>query len=180
MAVGFARVGRRRCARVAALVSLCVTAPWQAPAEAQSEARRISVTWTEAPVADVLHAFAAFSGFSIVAGSGVGGFVTADINDQPWDVALEAVLASRGLAAIEDEHGIIRVESLASMDARETLEPLLTRSYRVSYSRAAEIQTAIAGVLSPRGRVSVVESTNTLVVTDVARVQRSIAALLRD
>ena len=145
----------------------------------QSQARRISVSWTEAPIADVLRAFAAFSGASIVAGSGVDGFVTADINNQPWDVALEAILSTRGLVAIEDDYGIIRVESMTDLGARETVEPILTRSYRISFSQAAEIQTAVAPLLSARGSVSVVPSTNTLVVSDVARVQRAIASLLR-
>ena len=167
--------------RYALLLGLAVLLP--APATlAQvrpSEARRISVSWTEAPVTEVLSAFAAFSGASIVAGAGVEGFVTADITNQPWDVALEAILATRGLVATENEHGIIRVESIASLDAREVVEPLVTRSYRVSFSRAEEIQAAITPILSARGRASVVQSTNTLVVSDVARVHRVVASLLR-
>ena len=146
---------------------------------ATSQARRISVSWTEVPIADVLQAFAAFSGASIVAGSGVEGFVTADINDQPWDVALGAVLSTRGLVATENEHGIIRVENVADLDARETVEPILTRSYRISFSEATEIQAAVAPLLSARGSVSVAPSTNTLIVSDIARVQRAIASLLR-
>jgi type II secretory pathway component HofQ len=160
----------------AALLLACVV-PAESPA--QEQARRISVSWTEAPIADVLRAFAYFSGASIVAGRGVQGFVTADINDQPWDVALEAVLSTRGLVATEDVNGIIRVEELGVVDGREEVEPLLTRSYRISYSRAAEIQAAIAPLLTERGSVGVVPSSNTLVVSDVARVQRAVASLLR-
>lgn len=149
------------------------------PEPAATQTRRVSVTWTGAPIAEVLRAFAAFSGASIVAGAGVEGFVTADINDQPWDVALAAVLATHGLVAIEDDYGIIRVENMANLDTRETIEPILTRSYRVSFSRASELQTAIAPLLSPRGSVSVLESTNTLIVSDIARVHRAVAGLLR-
>ena len=145
----------------------------------ESQARRISVSWTEAPLADVLRAFAYFSGASIVAGEGVDGFVTADINDQPWDVALDAILSTRGLVATEDDYGIIRVENMSALDARQAVEPLLTRSYRISYSQAGEIQAAIAPLLSERGSVSVVQSTNTLVVSDIARVQRAVERLLR-
>lgn len=128
---------------------------------------------------EVLRAFAAFSGASIVAGSGVGGSVTADINDQPWDVALEAILSTHGLVATENEHGIIRVENVADIDAREVVEPLVTRSYRISFSRAEEIHAAVLPILSARGNASVVQSTNTLVVSDVARVHRAVASLLR-
>jgi hypothetical protein len=48
----------------------------------QSQAQRITMTWTAAPINDVLQAFAAFSGKSIVPGSNVDGFVTATINDR--------------------------------------------------------------------------------------------------
>jgi len=166
-------------AAATSVLLLAVAQPLSAQAPGpRSEMRRISVTWTEAPIDDVLSAFAAFSGASIVAGAGVDGFVTADINDQPWDVALEAVLATRGLVATENEHGIIRVENMVDLDARESVEPLLSRSYRISFSEASEIQAAVAPLLSPRGSASVMPGTNTLVVSDVARVQRAIAALL--
>ena len=87
------------------LYSLPAPAPVEvAPAaQTQSQARRISVTWTQAPINDVLLAFAAFSGTSIVPGANVTGFVTADINDQPWDVALETILSGQGLDASEDD-----------------------------------------------------------------------------
>ena len=64
----------------------------QEAAQAQ-EARRISVTWTEAPINDVLLAFAAFSGKSIVPGANVEGFVTAD--------QLQAVGLDAGMGAVE-------------------------------------------------------------------------------
>lgn len=137
------------------------------------------MSWTEAPIRDVLKAFAAFSGRSFVAGAGVDDvFVTADINDRPWDVALETILLSRGLTAVENEHGIIRVEEFVGMAEREAVEPIITRTYRISYSRASELQATIAPLLSDRGSVSVVESSNTLVVADIARVQRVVARLL--
>jgi len=173
----------RTARRAAGLAAVLVLASGLAvPVQAQSrpsQARRISVSWTEAPLADVLRAFAAFSGASIVAGAGVEGFVTADINDQPWDVALEAILATRGLVATENQYGIIRVENIADLNARETVEPLITRSYVLSFAQAAEIQAAVAPLLTARGSASVVPSANTLLVTDVARVQRAIASLLR-
>lgn len=137
------------------------------------------MTWTQAPTADVLHAFAAFSGRSIVAGSGVEGtFVTADINDQPWDVALAAILGSRGLRAEEDEHGIILVESLTRLDDSEVVAPIVTRAYRASYVRADELQAVIASLLSPRGSISVLQSTNTVIVSDVERVHRAVTGLI--
>jgi type IV pilus assembly protein PilQ len=151
----------------------------QTPPPPQAETRRVSITWEAAPLSEVLRAFAAFSGASIVAGAGVQGFVTADINDQPWDVALEAILTALGFFAVEEESGIIRVQSMADVATQETIEPVVTRPYRLSFARASEVQSALAPLLSPRGAISVLETTNTVIVSDIPRVHRAIAGLLR-
>jgi type II secretory pathway component GspD/PulD (secretin) len=152
-------------------------APTARPQE--STARRISVSWQAAPILDVLRAFSVFSGKSIVAGAGVSGTVTADINDRPWDVALQAILSGRGLVAVEDESGIIRVDDMLGLNEREAIEPLLTRSYRLSFVEAEEVRAALEPLLSERGSISVSPSTNTLIVSDIERVHRSIAGVIR-
>ena len=180
----------RAAASVAALAALAVTtAP--APASAQvagppadapqerSQARRITVTWRAVPIRDVLLAFAAFSGRSIVAGDGVEGTVTADINNQPWDVALQAILDSQGLIATENEYGIIAVDDMLSLYEEEAVAPILTRTYRISFVPATEIQAAISPLLTERGSISVSESTNSVIVSDIARVHEAIAGTVR-
>lgn len=149
-----------------------------APQPQAQEARRISVTWTEAPINDVLLAFAAFSGRSIVPGSNVTGFVTADINDQPWDIALETILAGQGLVAEEMPSGIIRVDNITDLNDREAVEPIETRAHRVSYATAAELQAMVTPLLTERGNVSTGQGTNTLIVSDINRVQEQITDLL--
>ncbi len=165
-------------------LALC-TAPTPALAQAvpaeppgRTELPRISATWTQAPIADVLLAFSTFSGKSIVRGEAVTGSVTAEIKDQPWDVALRAILSSQGLIAVEDGYGIIRVSNIDALNTREAIEPILRRVYRISFSRASELQATIAPLLSPRGSVTAAESTNSLIVSDIARVQRAVAHLL--
>jgi type IV pilus assembly protein PilQ len=137
------------------------------------------VTWTEAPFQDVLLAFAIYSGKSIVPGDRVTGTVTADINNQPWDVALRTILEARGLVAVEDAYGIISVDDIAALNEREAIEPVVTRAYRISFARAAEIQAALSPLLSERGSMSVSESTNTVIVTDIGRVHRAIGGVIR-
>ena len=146
---------------------------------AQSEASRISGTWTQMPVHRVLRAFAEFSGKSIVLGPTVAGTVTAHLDDQPWDTAMEAILSAHGLVAVEDEAGIIRVDRMEVQHSREAVEPILVRTYKLSFAKASELQATLAPLLSERGSIAIAESTNTLIVSDVARVQRAIAGLLR-
>ena len=136
----------------------------------QEIGRPITVSFTDAPVRDVLFAFADFAGRSIVAGPGVSGQVSAEIREQPWDVALRAILAAHGLVAHEQEDGIIRVDDVRSLFDREAVQPLATRPFQVSYANAAELTQLVAALLSERGRVSAGAETNTLVVTDIPRV----------
>ena len=152
----------------ARLVGLAL-ALWVTPALAQAvpserqarpEQPGISVSWVESPITDVLLAFSTFSGKSRVQGRDVAGIVTAEINDQPWDSALRAILSAQGLVAVEDEYGIIRVSNLAALNALEAVQPIVTRIYRISVSRAAELQATIAPLLSPRGSISAAASTN--------------------
>lgn len=132
--------------------------------------RPITVSFTDAPVRDVLFAFADFAGRSIVAGPGVSGLVSAEIREQPWDLALRAILEAHGLVAHEQEDGIIRVDDVRSLFDREAVQPLATRPFQVSYANAAELTQLVTALLSERGRVSAGAETNTLVVTDIPRV----------
>ncbi len=158
--------------------------PTQPSAEAApqqlSTARRISITFSNSPIQDVLLSFASFSGKSIVPGSDITGLVTATILDQPWDIALRTILSGQGLVAEEDEYGIIRVDNITKLNEREAIEPIETRPYRINYATATELQMALTPLLSARGKVTVGTGTNTLVVSDIARVQNAVRGLLGD
>jgi type IV pilus assembly protein PilQ len=145
-----------------------------------SQARRFSITFTNTPVQDVLLAFATFSGKSIVSGETVTGLVTADIRDQPWDVALRSILSRHGLVAEEDEYGIISVDNIEDLNQRETIEPIETVAHRINYATAQELQQSIEPLLSERGSITVGLGTNTLVVSDIPRVQEAVEFLLRE
>jgi len=146
-----------------------------------SQQRRISITFTNTPIQDVLLAFASFSGKSIVPGSNVSGIVTADIRDQPWDVAMKAILSGQGLVAEEDpDYGIIRVDNITDLNEREAVEPIVTVAHRINYGTAAELQTSIQPLLSERGSITAGQGTNTLVVNDIQRVQAAVGSLLRE
>ena len=139
-----------------------------AAAETQEpQVRHITVTWFEATIGEVVAGFAAFSGRSIVLGREIDGTVTAEIKNQPWDEAFNAILASQGLSAQELPGGIIRVDSPAALAAQDSLEPLETNIVKVNYARPTELAASIQGILT-KDRGSVVPDTgsNSLIVTD--------------
>jgi type IV pilus assembly protein PilQ len=169
----------------------------------QSQQPRITVTYQDADIRDVLAAFAAFSGRTIVVGKGVAGQVTAEVRDQPWDVALRAILQSQGLAAQTDGSGIITVDSYANIAAQQALEPLTTHITPVNYARAGSLVETIRTLLSKdclgaaaatgagptiggqagcvtRGSVTADTATNRLVITDVPSRLAEIANYIRE
>ncbi|MDX1745056.1 MAG: secretin N-terminal domain-containing protein, partial [Halobacteriales archaeon] len=153
----------------------------EAPAPQQSqEAPRMTVTFDQAPIEDVLLTFSEFSGKSIVSGQNVTGrVITAEIRNQQWDDALNEILVANGLVGTEADNGIIRVEPIDELSAREETEPLLTIPYRISFGTASEMQTVIAPLLTPnRGQVVAAPNTNTVIVTDRERVHEQIESLI--
>lgn len=117
-------------------------------AQQQSQQRRITVTYEEADIRDVIAAIAAQAGRTIIMGRDVSGTVTAEIRDQPWDVALQALLGAHGLAASEDNNGIITVDSYANILAKQSNEPLVTRLVQVNYVPAGTLTETVRSLLS--------------------------------
>jgi type IV pilus assembly protein PilQ len=109
-------------------------------AQQRPQQPRITVTYQQADIRDVLAAFAAFSGRTIIPSSAIPAVrIDAEIKDQPWDVALQAILASQNLAATEDKNGILIVDTQERIASRALTEPLQTRVVRLNYQRATPI-----------------------------------------
>jgi hypothetical protein len=109
-------------------------------AQQRPQQPRITVTYQQADIRDVLAAFAAFSGRTIIPSSAIPAVkIDAEIKDQPWDVALQAILSSQNLAATEDRNGILIVDTQANIATRAQTEPLATRVVRLNYQRATPI-----------------------------------------
>ncbi|HXV91209.1 MAG TPA: AMIN domain-containing protein [Gemmatimonadales bacterium] len=136
---------------------------------AQSQAPRITVNWDRASIEEVITGFAAFSGRTIMLGKGVSGTITAEIRNQPWDLAFNAVLESQGLAPQILPGGIINVQDKKVLAASDSTVPLETRLVRVNYANAGQLVTAVQSIVTkPRGAVVADSTSNSLVITDVA------------
>jgi ferric-dicitrate binding protein FerR (iron transport regulator) len=83
------------------------------------EARRVRFEWENAPLSQVVRAFAAFSGRTIVVAPDVGDpAVTATVQSVDWRAALELILVAHGLVARADASGNIRIEKEGSRAAK--------------------------------------------------------------
>jgi type IV pilus assembly protein PilQ len=141
---------------------------------------RITVTWDRASIADVVAGFAAFSGRTIILGKDIKGEVNAEIKNQPWPQAFQAVLATQGLSAQEMPGGIIRVDSPAALAALDSLEPLETSIVRINYAQAQSLAKTVESILTKnRGRVVADTGSNALILTETRSRIQSVTDFVR-
>ena len=141
----------------------------------------IDLKVTNADVTEVIRTFAQISGLNIIVQPGVSGTVTAELDNVPWDQALEQVLKINNLS-YELDGNVMRIApvSILRQEAQEKQQlvqaqalsiPLRTVFRRLSYAHAQEIagllRTGQAGLLSQRGSVIVDERTNSLIIKEL-------------
>lgn len=134
----------------------------------QDQERIRSINFTAEPVNNVLAIFSDYAGQNIVAAPAVQGrTITATLTDVTWREALEAILEANGMFLRTLPSGVMLVQDVASADAAQVTEPLVTRTFAIRYISADSISRAVeGGLLSPSGRVTVNPSSNTLLITD--------------
>jgi type IV pilus assembly protein PilQ len=124
--------------------SAVVAAPVQ-----QREQRRLTITFSNQDIHDVIATFASVSGRTFVTGSSVQGTVRfTEIVNQPWDIALSKILQANGLQAVEDSTGIITIDSYTNLAARVAAEPLVTQLVVVNYAKASALATTIRALIA--------------------------------
>jgi len=134
---------------------------------AQSQAPRITVTWDRADIQEVVAGFAAFSGRTIVVNKGISGSLSAEIKNQPWDLAFNAVLESQGLTVNTLEGGILQVIDKKDLARADSTVPVETRLVRVNYAKASSLVPSVQSIISKRGAVVADSTTNALVITEI-------------
>ena len=157
------------------------------------DGKPITMRFKHAEVADVLDAFSRFTGLNIVASERVRGRVSLSLTDVPWRAAFDTLLDAQGLA-MSRRGNVIWVAPQAELAARERqrfethartadLEPLVSRTFALSYPRAEEVQRLLTApgaqrVLSKRGAAMADARTNLLFVTDLKARLEQVAELV--
>ena len=137
----------------------------------------ISLNLKDADMKDVLRTFAQLTGLNIAVDPGVGGQVTVDFVDVPWDQALDLILRQNGLTYVL-EGNVMRVGTVNRL-AEETAAtrrlqeeerlnvPLQTVSFLLSYAKANEVSGLLREISSSRARIIVDARTNQLIISEI-------------
>ncbi|MCS6915316.1 MAG: type IV pilus secretin PilQ [Myxococcota bacterium] len=142
------------------------------------EGRRIDLDFKDADIHNILRLLSDVGQVNIITTDDVKGTVTIRMRDVPWDQALDVVLKAKGLGSVR-EGNLIRVAPQEKLDkeaeaeaarlkSRVELQPIETRLIPLSYADATKMEKKVQDVLSPRGKVTVDERTNVLIISDMA------------
>ena len=133
----------------------------------------VSLDFRDADIKNVFKILSFKSGVNIVASPEVSGMVTIQLTDVPWGQALDVILQSYGYAS-EKRGNIILVTTVENLKKRREValvlaeqEPVVTKSFPLSFGKASEVIASVEKMKSDRGSVNFDERTNTVIVTDI-------------
>ena len=153
---------------------------------------KLSLNFQDIEVRSVLQLLADFTNLNIVVSDSVKGKLTLRLKNVPWDQALDIILQTKALgkrqagnvimiAPAEEIANRERIE-LEGMKQKTELAPLRTEYFQANYAKATELaallQSDTGGLLTERGRVTVDERTNTLLINDTTDQLEEIRALV--
>lgn len=142
-----------------------------------------------ADLKDVINIIAKISGLNIVMDPGISGKVTAQLDQVPWDQALELFLKINDLDMVREGNilRIGRVDKLATeaqkrrrlKEAQQMEEDLEVLTRHLSFARVEEVAALLRGQLSKRGEIMQDVRTNTLIISDIPEKINDIKRLIK-
>jgi len=170
--------------------------------EPKFKGKKISFDFQDANADDVVRLIADVSGMNFVIEEGVTGKVNVKLDNIPWDQALDLIMKINSpqlVAVVED--GIYRImkleklkqirtekasEAKAKKDEEESaiaVLPLETRTIRLSYAKAADVEKNVRNFMSSRIKsdalLAVDVRTNSLIIKDVEKNMREIEDVIK-
>ncbi|HEX4873193.1 MAG TPA: type IV pilus secretin PilQ family protein [Nevskiaceae bacterium] len=158
----------------------------------QYTGERISLSFQSVDIRSLLQIIADVAGTNMVVSDSVSGEIAMRLQNVPWDQALDIILRTKGLG-LRQEGNVMLVAPLTELAEREKVEleaakqkdelaPLRSELIQVNYAKAADMATLLkagdSSVLSERGRVSIDERTNTLLVLETREKLAEIRSLV--
>jgi type IV pilus assembly protein PilQ len=151
----------------------------------------------------VLQVIADFTGLNIITSDTVTGSLTLRLKDIPWDQALDIIMQTKGLdmrkngsvvlIAPREELALKEKQQLEAQLLISDLEPIVSESFQLNYTKAADLQRLITtnrgdngggaggqgSILSKRGVAMVDPRSNILFVQDTASRLEEVRKIIR-
>ena len=164
------------CLSLACSFSIYLASP-SAQAQGPYEGQPVSLKVVQISVTDFFRTISELSGLNILIDPEVGGSLTLNVEQVPWDQLFDAVLQSQGLAK-RIEGNLVRISTQDKLRAEQEINQslkeatflaadTLTVTKRLNYATGSEISGTLEPHLTVRGSMNVDDRTNTLIISDV-------------
>ena len=148
-----------------------------AEGQTQFTGEPISLDLKDADIKDVFRTISQFTGLNIVIDPEVHGTVTVQLENVPWDQALDLILKQNNLGYVL-ENNIMRIATTQKLqieegdrarlaEARQAAEPTRTVIKKLSYANASDITPTLKSIMSRRGDIVIDARTNTLIIREI-------------
>ena len=137
----------------------------------------LSFKLKDSDLRDVVLYLAEFAGLNVVFDPDVRGTVSVNLQDVPWDQALEIILKQNKMGQTI-EGNILRIAPMSVLtredeeqrrlkESKELGGPVIVKTITLSYSKAKDVAALLRSKISTRGEMIVDDRTNTLIVSEV-------------
>lgn len=137
----------------------------------------ISLKFKDADLRDVVLFLADFAGLNVIFDPEVRGNVTCNLQEVPWDQALDIVLRQNRMGKVI-EGNVLRIAPMSTLtrededlrrmkESKELAGPIQVKTITLSYSKARDVQSLLKSRLSKNGEIVIDERTNTLIISEV-------------
>jgi len=137
----------------------------------------ITLRFKDADLRDVILYLGDFAKLNVVFDPEVRGVVTCNLEDIPWDQALDILLRNNKLGKVL-EGNVLRIAPVSVLtrededqrklrESKELAGPLIVKTITLSYSKARDVMALLISKKSERGEITIDERTNTLIIADV-------------
>ena len=137
----------------------------------------ITLKFKDADLRDVILFLGDFAKLNVVFDPEVRGVVTCNLEDVPWDQALDILLRNNKLGKVL-EGNVLRIAPVSVLtrededqrklrESKELAGPLIVKTITLSYSKARDVMALLNSKKSQRGEITIDERTNTLIIADV-------------
>lgn len=154
---------------------------------------KISLDFQDADIHNIFRILHEVSGKNFVIGQDVKGRVTLKLVNVPWDQVLDLILKMNKLGTVV-EGNVVRIAKLdtlaqelkaleakakAEQGAKEA-EPLVTEYIKLNYADASSLKTHLDEIKSARGKVTIDEGTNMVIIKDEREALDNAKKLIRE
>jgi type IV pilus assembly protein PilQ len=137
----------------------------------------VSLKVKDADLRDVVLTLSEIANLNVVFDPDVRGIVTCNLEDVPWDQALEIVLRQNKMGKTI-EGNVLRVAPINTLarededqrkikESKEMAGPLDVKTITLSYSKAKDVASLLQAKKSSRGEIVIDDRTNTLIISEV-------------